>query len=247
MTNGSASLKCYCNNAFVTLCKAQSTKHIFLIYMKQIAIYNRKSQAKPYSNGFTLLEILVSIVVLSFGLLGMVGIQAMALKSNNDAKQQSAAVQLASELSDMMRGNQAVALGLTAAANPYLIADYQYLSGTIFEPTEKCNEGSGCTTPLNVATWEKYDWLTRVNNTFPGARVQVCYDKTPYTTGGLHQWGCAAASAPVAGDSISIKIGWTRTTTNSDRSPGTGGTVANAFDAATRPSVIYTVTPGSGI
>ena len=92
--------------------------------MKKIAINKLKSNEKLYSQGFTLLEILVSIVVLSFGLLGMVGIQAMALKSNNDARQQSAAVQLAGELSDMMRGNQVVALGLTTATNPYLIADY---------------------------------------------------------------------------------------------------------------------------
>jgi type IV pilus assembly protein PilV len=203
-----------------------------------------KTVAQNHSKGFTLLEVLVSIVILSFGLLGMVGIQAMALKSNNDAKQQSAAVQLAGELSDMMRGNKAVAVTLTPAANPYLIADYT--GGAITVPVEKCNEGTGCTTTLNVATWERYDWLTRVNATLPGARVQVCYDTTPYAAGtGLPQWGCAGVAA--AGGSISIKIGWTRASTNNDRS--TDQAKAGALDLATglnaRPSVIYTVTPGS--
>jgi type IV pilus assembly protein PilV len=220
--------------------------------MKQIAIYKRKSKAKPYSNGFTLLEILVSIVVLSFGLLGMVGIQAMALKSNSDARQQSAAVQLAGELSDMMRGNQAVALGLTAATNPYLIADFT--GGTIAVPTEKCTDSTGCTSTFNVATWEKYDWLTRVNATFPGVRVQVCYDKTPYTSGGIPKWGCDAAAAPAAGDPISIKIGWTRESFNKTRvQTGNATADATANEAAAfvkadvKPSVIYTVTPGTGI
>ena len=205
-----------------------------------------KSVNRRYSQGFTLLEVLVSIVILSFGLLGMVGIQAMALKSNNDAKQQSAAVQLAGELSDMMRGNKAVAVALTPAANPYLIADYT--GGAITAPVEKCNEGTGCTTTLNVATWERYDWLTRVNATFPGARVQVCYDDAPYTGGvggGIPQWGCGGVAT--AGGPISIKIGWTRASTNSDRS--TDAAKAGALNLATGanaiPSVIYIVTPGS--
>lgn len=219
--------------------------------MKKVAIHKLKSNEKLYSQGFTLLEILVSIVVLSFGLLGMVGIQAMALKSNNDARQQSAAVQLAGELSDMMRGNQVVALGLTTATNPYLIADYT--GATLTAPAEKCTDTAGCTSTINVATWEKYDWLTRVSVAFPGVRVQVCYDKTPYTSAGIPQWGCDAASSPVAGDPISIKIGWTRESFNKTRVQ-TGNLTADAtaneataFDAATRPSVIYTVTPGSGI
>lgn len=219
--------------------------------MKQLATYKRKSHAKPYSSGFTLLEILVSIVVLSFGLLGMVGIQAMALKSNSDARQQSAAVQLAGELSEMMRGNQAVALGLTVATNPYLINDYT--GAVLTEPTEKCSAAAGCTSPTNVATWEIYDWLTRVNAAFPGVRVRVCYDKTPYTTSGIPKWDCDAAGAAVAGDRISIKIGWTRESFNKTRVQ-TGNVTSDAsanktaaFDEATRPSVIYTVTPGSGI
>lgn len=221
--------------------------------MKQLATYKRKSQTKPYSSGFTLLEILVSIVVLSFGLLGMVGIQAMALKSNNDAKQQSAGVQLASELSDMMRGNKAVAVALTTLANPYLIDDYT--GGPIIAPAEYCNGTSGCSSALRVAEWEKYDWLTRVNETFPGARVQVCYDNAPYVANGLNaglpQWGCGGIAA--AGGAISIKIGWTRDSTNKTRVQ-TGNSTddaavnkATAFDttANSRPLVIYVLTPGS--
>lgn len=215
--------------------------------MKLPAMYKRKRNAKHYSSGFTLLEILVAIIILSFGLLGMVGIQAMALKSNNDAKQQSAAVQLAGEYSDMMRGNKAIAVVTTPANNPYLITDFQ-AGNTIAAPTEYCNVLTGCTTPFNVASWEKFDWLSRVNAAFPGVHVQVCYDNAPYTNpGGLPQWGCAGAAAP--GGKISIKIGWIRASTNSSRD-----TQANRDAALTNvsgpnptspPSVIYIVTPGS--
>lgn len=211
-------------------------------------MYKRKSNAKLYSSGFTLLEILVAIIILSFGLLGMVGIQAMALKSNNDAKQQSAAVQLAAELSDMMRGNKAVASTLTPANNPYLIPDFQ-AGSTIAASTQDCSAATGCTTPFNVASWEKFDWLTRVNATFPGVHVQVCYDNAPYTAAGQPQWGCAGAATAVARDKISIKIGWKRTSTNSDRSTAAAQAAAltdvSGANPTSPPSVIYIVTPGT--
>ena len=50
-----------------------------------------------------MVEVLVAIVILSFGLLGVVGLQAAAIKNTRDARQQSVAVVLARELADMMR------------------------------------------------------------------------------------------------------------------------------------------------
>ena len=55
--------------------------------------------------GFSMVEVLVSIVVLSFGMLGMVGLQASALKFGRDSRQQSTAVGLARELAEMMSAN----------------------------------------------------------------------------------------------------------------------------------------------
>lgn len=198
----------------------------------------RKSQKGMISEqGFTLIEILVSIVVLSFGLLGMVGIQALALKSNNDAKLQSSAVRMSKELSDMMRGNKNVAIATTAAANPYL-QDLDFSSmATVVPNDEGICFGSGtalCTTPLKIAKWEIKDWLTRLNSEFPGVHVKICFDASPYDTSGLPQWSCSDT-----GDSIAIKIGWARASTDSTK------TGANAFDAAVRPSVVVSSTPGS--
>lgn len=210
--------------------------------MNNITYQHQFGRARQMA-GFTLLEILVAIVVLSFGLLGMVGIQAMALKSNNDAKQQAAAVQLAAEYSDMMRGNKAVAMGLTSVDNPYLIANY--VSGPVTTAPENCSQ-IACSTASRIAEWEKADWLTRASATFPEVRVVVCYDQKPYTdtgTKGVPQWPCTGT--PVAGMPISIKIGWTRATTNSDRSTSSPSTFDKATDTTGRPSVIYSVTPGS--
>jgi type IV pilus assembly protein PilV len=231
----------------ISLRNIATPKHTHIKTMKQLDLSKNKSNAKLYSSGFTLLEILVAIIILSFGLLGMVGIQAMALKSNNDAKQQSAAVQLAAELSDMMRGNKAIAVATTPATNPYLITDFQQASSTIVDPVEKCNLPAGCTTPFNIASWESFDWLSRVNATFPGVHVQVCYDTEPYTPAGLPKWGCAGAAA--LGGKISIKIGWIRASTNSDRSTSAAQAAAltdvSGPNPTSPPSVIYIVTPGT--
>jgi len=57
--------------------------------------------------GFTLLEVLIAMVVLSIGLLGLAGLQANGLKSNNSSYQRSQANLLANELLDRVRANRA--------------------------------------------------------------------------------------------------------------------------------------------
>lgn len=72
-------------------------------------------------SGFTLVEVLVAIVILAFGMLGTVGMQAFAIQANRDARLQAQAVVFARELAEMMRGNKEIAVKTTAAANPYLV------------------------------------------------------------------------------------------------------------------------------
>jgi len=56
--------------------------------------------------GVTLLEVLVSIVVLSVGLLGYAGLQTLSLKNNNSAYQRSQATLLTSDIVDRMRADR---------------------------------------------------------------------------------------------------------------------------------------------
>jgi type IV pilus assembly protein PilV len=55
--------------------------------------------------GFTLLEILVAIVVLSIGLLGLAGLQALSLNNNQIAYFRSIASQQAYDIADRIRAN----------------------------------------------------------------------------------------------------------------------------------------------
>lgn len=61
------------------------------------------------NRGFTLLEMLVALLVLSFGLLGMAGLQATGLRNNNNAYQRTQASIIAVEMIERMRTNRAAA------------------------------------------------------------------------------------------------------------------------------------------
>jgi len=65
--------------------------------------------------GFTLIEVLVSMIVLAIGLLGLAGLQMSSLRNNLSAYHRSQATQLAYDMADRMRTNIADAkLGLTS-------------------------------------------------------------------------------------------------------------------------------------
>jgi type IV pilus assembly protein PilV len=71
-------------------------------------------------NGFTLLEILVTLSIVSIALLGIAGITANSLKDNQSASSRSQAVLLAGDIIDRMRANRTTAEG--ASPSPYNLA-----------------------------------------------------------------------------------------------------------------------------
>jgi type IV pilus assembly protein PilV len=60
--------------------------------------------------GFTLVEILVALVVLSIGLLGVAALQLMSLRSNHGSAMRSQATFLAYDIVDRMRANRSAAI-----------------------------------------------------------------------------------------------------------------------------------------
>lgn len=193
--------------------------------------------------GFSLLEVLVSIVILTFGILGAVGLQATSLQASREARLQSNAVRLADEIAELMRANHQSAIKTDAAQNPYLI-DIAAASST--EDAITCGLPQSASTPCSgtgIGTRDIRDWLSRLNAELPGSRAVICFDNTPYDTSGLPQWNCSNT-----GNSLAIKIGWTRANTlqGATGSDATNTSTGNlgAFDKALRPAVIIPVTPG---
>jgi len=74
--------------------------------MKTSSRHSFSSALPRAQRGVTLLEVLVSIVVLSVGLLGYAGLQTLSLKNNNSAYQRSQATLLTSDIVDRMRADR---------------------------------------------------------------------------------------------------------------------------------------------
>ncbi|MDN5872573.1 MAG: type IV pilus modification protein PilV [Nitrococcus sp.] len=69
----------------------------------------RPFTASGRSGGFTLVEVLIALLVLSVGLLGIAGLQLTSLRSNHSAYLRSQATLMAYDILDRMRANRAQA------------------------------------------------------------------------------------------------------------------------------------------
>lgn len=73
--------------------------------------------------GFTMIEVLVALVVLSLGLLGLASLQVATTKFNHAAYLRSQATRLAYSMADRMRANRSAALENAAYSGVAYIAD----------------------------------------------------------------------------------------------------------------------------
>ena len=109
------------------------------------------------ATGFTLIEVLVSMVILAIGLLGLAGMQTIALKDNQDAFFYAQASSLAYEMSDRIKANSP-----STGAPPWESSTVP-TAATSCTSTDNCNTTTGC----NSATMAAFDycaWKANVQN-----------------------------------------------------------------------------------
>jgi type IV pilus assembly protein PilV len=125
-----------------------------------MTILNLKIQRNDHrSRGFTLVEVLVSLVILSIGLLGIAKLMLFSSHSNDSAYLRSQATDLAYEMLDYMRSNivQAGANGTPAFA--YNTA----LTAPATDPGFTCNTAPAAAACVNIAAYDVYQWKLRLN------------------------------------------------------------------------------------
>lgn len=171
-------------------------------------------QAKQVG-GFTLIEVLVSILVLAIGVLGAAGAQLAALQTRQATALTSAAVQLAGSLADRMQANAQQSRG-GDALNAYLQLHYDALTdGPPAPPAAPCYAGADCNS-AQMAAFDLYEISQALHAGFPGARVTVCRDAAIVAQGAKGAKGANTLAWPCAGGlnaPIVIKLGWrTRST-----------------------------------
>lgn len=122
-------------------------------------------QAKQ--RGFAMLEVLVTIIVISFGLLGLAGLQVTGMRTNHGAYMRFIATQQAYDMTDRIRANQS---GVKAG-------NYDAISGTPAANT--CITAANGCTPADLATQDAHEWNTRNALLLPSGQGIVCRDNSP--------------------------------------------------------------------
>lgn len=77
------------------------------------ALHFATMQSPFRQSGLTLLEIMITVVILSLGLLGLAGLQMTGLKNNRNAYYQTVAAQVVQDLAERIKADQAGATGIT--------------------------------------------------------------------------------------------------------------------------------------
>ena len=149
----------------------------------------RQSPALNSQAGFTLIEVMISVLILSIGLLGLAGLQAAALQTNQSAFTRSQATAFAYDLADRMRANiPGVAAGNYNPANASL--------------TNTCTTTGGCSAQ-EMAEHDLAEWNALIATYLPMGQGTVCIDSTPEDGA-----GAAAAACDGSGSQYAIKIWW---------------------------------------
>lgn len=133
--------------------------------------------------GATLLEVLVSMVVMALGLLGILGVQMRTLADTQTSVRRAQAIRLIEDLSERVHLNPD-ALNPAVAAN-YLIPSW---GATATAPTECV---TSCT-PTQLAIQDQRIWLRSVRNQNFDARVFQAADESA-ATGNRRQLGVMIA------------------------------------------------------
>src|SRR5450432_1621543 len=123
-----------------------------------LAQSDRRRSSRP-AQGFTLIEVLISLVILSIGLLGLGLLQADSLKSSFSADQRTIATNMAYQMVDMMRANRVLAF------------EYTYISGE--QATQNPSTCNRAPSTGNLINDDSFGWLCQMVRQLPNAAPTV--------------------------------------------------------------------------
>ncbi|MFO1259226.1 MAG: type IV pilus modification protein PilV [Gammaproteobacteria bacterium] len=165
-------------------------------YLNMIALHK--------STGFTLTEVLVSLVVLSIGLLGLASVQTESLKKNNDAYLSSLASTQAADIIDRMRSNyqQAKSGGYTTSSPTSAgQTNLGCLGGIPNQPSTQGTSQSSSCTEQQMSLNDLYEWQANLANLLPDGKGRICLSSNPGAVG-------SPVNCNNQGDVYVIQISW---------------------------------------
>ena len=140
------------------------------------------------NRGATLLEILISLLVLSIGMLGISGLQTVGLRNSHSAYLRTQATLLTFDILERIRANRQ---GIDANS-------YNNVAGAL---TANCLTVTGCTSS-QLAAHDMAEWQASIAATLPSGSGTVCIDSDP------SNGSAAAALCDGLGNIYAVTLWW---------------------------------------
>lgn len=143
-----------------------------------------KQNMKKLIGGFSLLEVLIAVLILSIGLLGLAALHATSLKANHGAFHKSQATFLAYDMVDRLRSNRPQAIN----------GSYDQLMT------------AGDKTGSTLADTDVNDWLATVNTLLPSGDGSItCTAAGPGVCTVTVQWDIAREGGTANDNTVTLQ------------------------------------------
>ena len=115
---------------------------------------------KPRQQGFSLVEVLIALVIMSVGMLGIAGLYVQSMQAGRTSMFRHNAVTLAGDIADRIRANPRAGAAYTGdGAGP-----------------EPCDDGSTDCDEAEMAVFDISRWKAQADATLPAGDVTVTFD-----------------------------------------------------------------------
>lgn len=121
--------------------------------------------------GASLIEVLVSIVIASIGLLALAGVNAASIRYAKLSQYRATAALLANDIGERMRANKAG----VSASNYTFLDDFETQATAPTAPVTTCGAGDTCSA-ADIAALDLYQWRQTVRSMLPEGSANLTYN-----------------------------------------------------------------------
>jgi type IV pilus assembly protein PilV len=177
------------------------------------------------SPGFTMIEVLVALVILSIGLIGVAAMGATSIVNTHSSQEESLMASEARSISDAMQANYGY-WGIAGQAPPSLAVASSTLSGDSTLESDETNCSTTTCAPVDLAAYDLKAWGSQLSSLNSTAQAQIgCISGAPII--------CTIRVNWVPQSSVALNSGTQNT------SPATAATVAYTVTAQISNHQIY--------
>lgn len=131
----------------------------------RVALSAKNSLSSGNYQGFGLIEILVSMLLLNIGLLGLMGLQALGLQAERSAFFRTSASLISTDAVERIRANR----------TGFVASDY---SSATSDANDSCFKRAGCSSKA-LAQTDLHELSIRAAEELPYGVLVICRDDTP--------------------------------------------------------------------